>query len=137
DDLRDNTHRGIEGQALKGNNCGGRAFGYRHVPIEDPTQRDTYGRPLVVAVRREIDEAQASVVRRIFEWYADGRSPRWIAEELNREGIPSPGSTWHRDQPIRGWAATAIAGPMAGTGILNNMIYVGRYVWNRSQWVKN
>ncbi|MFI4952899.1 MAG: recombinase family protein [Burkholderiales bacterium] len=137
DDLRDKTHRGLTGQALKGNNCGGRAFGYKHVPVEDPTRRDPFGRPVIVAVRREIDEAQAEVVRRIFGSYAAGASARAIAEALNRDGIASPGSTWNRERPCRGWAATAINGPMAGTGILNNPTYVGTYVWNRAQWVKN
>jgi site-specific DNA recombinase len=137
DDLRAKTHRGLEGQAMKGNNTGGRAFGYRHVPIEDPVKRDPLGRPLVVAVRREVDEVQAEIVRRIFAWYADGKSPRAIAEALNSEGVPSPGSAWNRARPSQGWTASAINGPMAGTGLLNNELYVGRYVWNRSQWVKN
>lgn len=37
-----------------------------------------------------IDEETAPVVRRIFEMYASGISPRKIAETLNLEGIPSP-----------------------------------------------
>jgi DNA invertase Pin-like site-specific DNA recombinase len=32
DNLREKTHRGLVGQALKGNNCCGRLYGYRHVP---------------------------------------------------------------------------------------------------------
>ena len=40
DDLAQKTHRGLAGQALKGNNCGGRNYGYKHVPIEHPTERD-------------------------------------------------------------------------------------------------
>ena len=137
DDLREKTHRGLEGQALKGNNAGGRTYGYRHVPVEDSARRDPLGRPVVVAVRREIDEQQAEVVRRIFAWYADGRSARWMAEQLNRDGVPSPGSTWNRRRSNMGWSATAIWGPMDHTGILNNELYVGRYVWNRSRWTKD
>lgn len=37
-----------------------------------------------------IDEETAPVVRRIFEMYTSGISPRKIAETLNLEGIPSP-----------------------------------------------
>ena len=59
DDLRDKTHRGLTGQAIKGNNCGGRSYGYQHIPIEDPTQTDQYGRLRVVAVKREIDSEQS------------------------------------------------------------------------------
>lgn len=76
DDLAEKTHRGLEGQARAGNNAGGRAYGYSHVPIEDPSRSDSFGRPLVVAMRREIDQAQATVVRDIYEWYTDGFSPR-------------------------------------------------------------
>ena len=37
---------------------------------------------------REIDPAKAEIVRRIFALYADGMSPRDIAQLLNKEGIP-------------------------------------------------
>jgi len=130
DDLREKTHRGLTGQALKGNNCGGRSYGYQHVPELDPHKTDDYGRPVVTAVRREVDSDQARWVRKIFAWYADGHSPRWIASELNRLGVPS----------LRGgtWATSVIYGDMTkGTGLLNNQLYMGRFVWNRSQWVKD
>ena len=110
DDLRETTHRGLTGQALKGNNTGGRAYGYRHVPIEHATERAAFGRPVVTAVRREVDQEQAGWVRRISAWYAEGRPPRWIAAELNRLAVPSP----------RGgcWAQSAIYGDMSkGTWI--------------------
>jgi hypothetical protein len=53
-----------------------------------------------------------------------------IAAELNRRGVVSPrGSTW---------AVSAIYGcANKGSGVLNNELYAGRYVWNRSQWVKD
>lgn len=66
------------------------------------------------------------MVRRIFQWFADGKSPRWIAGELNRLGIPSPGASWARASERlnakrhRGWVATAIHGDRKrGTGILS------------------
>jgi len=79
------------------------------------------------------------VVRRIFEMYADGASPRSIAAALNEEGIPSPGSSWKRAQRRSGgWLASAIHGdPSRGTGILNNPRYVGRVVWGRSKWTRS
>ncbi len=49
------THRGLTGQAEKGNNAGGKSYGYRHVPEYHPTQKDYLGRPIVVKVGREID----------------------------------------------------------------------------------
>lgn len=123
DDLREKTHRGMVGQVLKGNNAGGRTYGFRNVPIEDKSRKDEYGRPVIVAVRRKINPEQAKVVRQIFELYADGNSDRWIAYELNRRGVLSPrGSTW---------VGSAVR-PM-----LRNKLYIGQYIWNRSTLVRN
>ncbi len=66
DDLREKTHRGLTGQALKGFSCGGRVYGYKPIPIEDKARIDEYGRPTIVAVRREIDQEQAKWVRQIY-----------------------------------------------------------------------
>lgn len=123
DDLRDKTHRGMTGQALKGYNCGGRTYGYRNVPIENTTRRDAYGRPMVIAVRYEIDPLQAEQVRQIHTWYAEGYSYSWIADALNRKAIPaSRGGTW------------AMSGVKV---ILENEMYEGRLIWNRREWVKH
>lgn len=130
DDLAEKTHRGLTGQALKGFNAGGRSYGYRHLPILDESRRDEYGRPLVIAARREIEPEQASVVREIFEAFVRGRSPRAIAHDLNRRRIPSPrGSTW---------CISAIYGDRrTGVGILNNPLYAGTVIWNRSRWLRD
>jgi site-specific DNA recombinase len=66
----------------------------------------------------------------IFRWFASGRSPRRIAFDLNRAGIPAPGGT--------GWGASTINGNAArGTGILNNELYIGRLIWNRLRYLKD
>ena len=57
------THRGLEGNILKGEHAGGRCFGYDNV-------RDGE------AVLRQINDTEAAVVRRIFEMHADGGSSR-------------------------------------------------------------
>ena len=130
DDLAEKTHRGLTGRALAGFNAGGRSYGYRHVPILDESTLDEYGRPRVIAARREVDQAQACVVREILEMFASGRSPRAIAHELNRRRVPAPrGGTW---------ALSAVYGDRrTGVGILNNPLYVGRVVWNRSRWARD
>lgn len=114
DDLAKKTHRGLTGRALDGASAGGIAYGYR----------------VTSTGQRAIDEAQAAVVRRIFDEYIAGRSPRKIVEGLNRDGIPAPhGGTW---------AASAVrADRKRAIGILANPLYVGQQVWNRSHWVKN
>jgi site-specific DNA recombinase len=122
------TRRGLEGRAIKGESAGGRAYGYR------PASQSTTGQV-------EIIETEAAVVRRIFELYASGISSRAIAECLNCENIPSPGSAWRRNDTgehakRRGkWVGSAIHGdPKRGYGILNNERYLGRLNWGRLHW---
>lgn len=117
DDLRAKTHRGLTGQVLRGLHAGGLSYGYRSVPVDG-------GHAL------EVDAAQADVVRRIFDAYAGGASCQAIAHALNRERVPAPrGGTW---------AVSGLYGsPRKGSGLLNNELYLGRYVWNRSQWLKD
>lgn len=123
DDLREKTHRGMSGQALKGFNCGGRTYGYRNVPIEDTSRKDQYGRAAVIAVKYEIEPEQAKWVQSIFEWYAKGSSYQKIAARLNELGVPSSrGGTW---------AISAVK------VILENEMYRGQVIWNRREWLKN
>jgi len=78
---------------------------------------------------RVIDDAEAAIVRRIFEAFATGKSPRAIARELNAERIPGPGG--------RPWSDTTIRGhTLRRTGILHNELYIGRLVWNKQRYVK-
>lgn len=116
-DLAKKVHRGLTGQIHRGGYAGGLSYGYRSV--ED-------GR----VQKLEIDEEQARWVRWIFARYADGWSCQRIASELNRQGVKTG-----RDGT---WAVSALYGsPDKGSGVLNNEVYIGRYIWNRSQWVKN
>ncbi|PWC57421.1 recombinase family protein, partial [Azospirillum sp. TSH58] len=79
---------------------------------------------------RRINTTEAAVVRRIFTLYADGMSPRAIARLLNDEGVTGPtGGAW-LDTTIRGQVAR-------GTGILNNVNYVGVLSWGRCEFIKN
>lgn len=117
DDLRAKTHRGLSGQLSRGYHAGGRSYGYR-------STFDGNG------YRLEVDPEAARIVREIFDRYGAGESCQRIAHDLNRRGVRSPrGGTW---------AVSAIYGsPVKGAGILNNEAYVGRVVWNRSQFVKD
>lgn len=115
-DLRDKTKRGLLGRVRKGLSAGGLAFGYR----VDPN---------VIGVRH-IDPAEAAIVRRIFRDFAAGKSPRAIAKQLNAEGVPGPSGKAWRDTTIRGQRDR-------GTGFLNNELYNGKRVWNRTGYAKN
>ena len=103
------VRRGMQGVVRDGRHAGGKPYGYR----------TSATRGLL-----EIDPAQAAVVRRILTEYADGRPPREIAGDLNREGIAPPrGRTWN--------ASTINGSSQRGNGIVRNEIYIGRIVWGK------
>jgi site-specific DNA recombinase len=115
----DNAHkvrRGLVGRVGQGLNAGGKAYGYAPVAGEKG--------------KRIIIEAEAEIVRRIFEEYVAGRTPREIAYDLNEERVPPPRG--------RSWNASTINGNMQrGTGIIQNQLYMGRLVWNKVRMVKD
>ena len=82
-DLAAKTHRGLRGRVEKGKAGGGLCYGYDVVK-----RTDSEGEP--VRGERKINEAEAIVVRRIFWEFAVGKSPRAVATDLNRDGIPGP-----------------------------------------------
>ncbi len=121
--LSEKTHRGLRGRVELGRSGGGLTYGYDVV-------RAPRGDGSVDVGGRSINEAEASVVRRIFESYATGMPPRKIAVMLNREGVAGPRS--------RGWGASTINGNAErGNGIINNQIYIGKLVWNKLKYLKD
>ena len=117
DDLREKTHRGLAGKVDRGFVATGPSYGYRIVRGDGGS-------------RYVVDPGQAAIVREVFRRYAAGAGLQSIVHDLNARGVPAPrGSTW---------AVSALYGaPVKGAGILNNSLYVGRLVWNRSQWLKD
>jgi DNA invertase Pin-like site-specific DNA recombinase len=114
EDIKHKIRRGMAGRVRSGLSGGSLAYGYRTVP----------GKPGA----RAIDEQQAAIVRRIFEEYAAGATPRAIACRLNAEGIPAPqGGTWN--------ASTLNGNGKRGVGMLRNELYVGRMIWGRTRKV--
>ena len=122
-DLADKTRRGLRGRVEAGMSGGGISYGY------DVVRRIGADGSLATG-ERAIDPAQAAIVRRIFEAFAGGLSPKAIALRLNGEGVPGPRGLLWRDTAIRGHRTR-------GTGILNNELYIGRLVWNRLRYVKD
>ena len=122
-DLAAKTHRGIRGRVEDGKSGGGLCFGYNVVK-----QLDARGDP--IRGDREINEAEANVVRRIFREFAAGVGPRTIARTLNEEGVPGPAGKLWSDTTIRGHVKR-------GTGLVNNELYIGRLIWNRLRYIKD
>lgn len=114
--LADKTKRGMAGNIREGKSAGGQGYGYRAVE----------GKPGELA----IVEAEAEVVRRIFDLYLGGMAPRAIAGLLNRECVPAPrGLKWN--------ASTINGNGKRGCGILRNSLYWGLRTWNKNRMVKN
>lgn len=123
--LAEKVHRGQEGRALKGFQPGGKCFGYRNIPIEDHTRMAKYGRAFISGVRLDIHEAEAAIVRRIFEMYAQGNSLSSISKTLNAEGVTPPQAP--RSRRLRAWCPSSIR------EMLRKERYKGVFVWNRTR----
>jgi site-specific DNA recombinase len=108
--LAHNVKRGQNGLVSEGKIPGTLTYGYRCVP----------GKP----GDREIDPAEATVIKRIFNEYAEGQSPRTIANNLNRDGIPAPrgAKRWNYN--------SLICGTSLKRGMIGNPIYRGELIWN-------
>lgn len=83
-DLREKTWRGQLGRALMGKIPGGRAFGYDVVTTTDSAAESGRG-------HRKVNQAEATVVKRIFKEFAGGTSPRALAL------APDAGQRWTAD----------------------------------------
>jgi hypothetical protein len=114
-ELAKKTPRGLEGKFLKGLSAGGRCYGYDIV-------REEIGSKWV------INEAEASVVRQIFEWSAAGYSLKRIAGLLNDRKVPPPQKRKNRSHAT--WCPTAIR------EMLRRELYIGKRIWNRTKFVK-
>jgi DNA invertase Pin-like site-specific DNA recombinase len=105
--IADRTRSALVMRAEHGDPTGGRAYGYR--------------------------EGEADVVREIFELWTAGQSLKQIASTLNARAIPAPGASWTRERRARHgrWLGSCVR------AMLQNDRYVGRLIYNRSQWVKD
>jgi site-specific DNA recombinase len=129
EELAKKTFRGVEQLALNGLHTGGRVFGYRRVPIESSTERDSHGRPVISGVRLAADSDQAATGRRIFERYAAGHSLKRIAVDLNTEGVLSPQP--QKGRIVQSWCPSSVR------HILHNERYRGVVIWGKTQKVRS
>ena len=79
--------------------------------------KDTDGRPIVIGRRLQVVTDKAAIIRRIFDWAADGVGSATILDRLNREGVPATrGKRWNKS-PVD-W-------------LLKIEQYVGRQIWGQ------
>lgn len=124
------TRRGMIGQVMKGFSGGGKRYGYYSEPVYDG-KVDIYGHPSAEGYILKINPVEADVVRRIFKMYGEeGLSARKIVTILNKE-LKETG----HPKPLKGsfWNFVSILGSRRSySGILNNDLYAGLYVWNKT-----
>jgi site-specific DNA recombinase len=85
----------------RGFSTGGMQYGYDKIPVFDPSgAKDADGRPIVIGRRIHINDEEAAVIRRIFEWAADGVGLATIVDRLNREGVPGTGGKRWNKTPV-------------------------------------
>lgn len=82
DNIASRTFEALMVRARSGYNAGGSCYGYKNKWVVEGNikKRTEY----------EIDEAEAQVVREIFQMYAEGEGLRGICKNLNGRGIRSP-----------------------------------------------
>lgn len=105
--IADRTRSALSIRAEAGQPTGGRAYGYQ--------------------------EGESEIVREVFQRWANGESLKVIASDLNRRNIPSPGARWKRSERAKHgrWLVSALH------SLLQNERYIGRLIWNKSQWHKD
>ena len=131
DDLKAKTHRGLEGQALRGWWTGGKCYGYRTRPV------DAAGNPVDPTAGARVDgyqpyvyEPEAGIIRRIFALALEGKSYVEIADTLNKEKAPPP-DYGRREGRTKAWAVSSIQ------AMLKNTRYTGTVTWNKDEFVKD
>ena len=122
DKARQRTHDAMSRKAKAGHVTGGRVFGYDNVPVYG--EADAKGRRTRRHVERQINEAEAAVVRRIFQLCAEGHGMRQVAHQLNAVGAVCPRSQQRRPS---GWAPSSIR------AVLYRPLYRGEIIWNKTR----
>ncbi len=119
---RQRTYDALARKARAGHVTGGRVFGYNNVEILG--EPDAAGRRVRQRVERQVNDAEAAVIRRIFALCAEGAGKTRIAKTLNTERARAPRPQRGRPQS---WAPSSVH------EVLNRPLYRGEVVWNRTR----
>ena len=117
DKARQRTYDAMVRKARAGHVTGGRVFGYDNVEMLGSSGERSH-------VERRINDAEAAVVREIFELCAGGEGLKGIAKRLNAAGATTPRAQQGRPN---GWAPSSVR------AVLHRSLYRGEIVWNRTK----
>lgn len=123
-DGSDRVRRGLKGIIRDGRWPGKIPYGYE----VDHDKTDDNGDRIRGYIK--INPYQAQIIYRIFEEIIAGKSAIQIAKGLNADGIPGPSNIPWKDTVIRG-------NRVLKAGIINNEIYKGILVYNKTNTVIN
>lgn len=124
DDLRKKTMRGLEGQRLRGYSTGESVYGYRSCPVGE-LKLSKKGQPKYEGMVHKINEEEASIIRRIYKEFIEGKSIHEIVQGLNQDKMPTK-----KNRP-GGWATSTIS------RILKNEKYAGHWIWRKTRNVRD
>jgi site-specific DNA recombinase len=122
--IRTETHRGLQGRALAGFATGGRTYGFS--TVQEPNPPD----PEHARKVRVVQPAEAAIVLRVFKMFSEGTALKKVASHLNDEGTAAPHDGGRGNKGARGWGHTTIL------HMLRNEQYVGVWRWNREKWLQ-
>jgi len=114
---RQRTYDAMLRKAKAGHVTGGRVFGYDNVEVLATDGSRSH-------VMRRINDAEAVVVRRIFELCAAGEGLTRITKTLNEDRVPAPRP--QQGRPV-GWAGSTVR------EVLLRPMYRGEIVWNQTR----
>ena len=114
---RQRTYDALERKARAGHVTGGACFGYRNVEVVGVDGRRSH-------VVQQVDQAEAAIVREVFELRESGLGQKAIAKRLNAEGARAPRAQQGR---VQGWCPSSVG------EVLFRDRYRGLIVWNRTR----
>ena len=114
---RQRTYDAMIQMARAGHVTGGRVFGYDNVDVLGPDGKRSY-------VVRTVNEPEAAIVRRIFEWSAAGVGLTGITKRLNEERARAP-------RPQQGRPAAWVSSSVRA--VLRRPLYRGEILWNQTR----
>jgi DNA invertase Pin-like site-specific DNA recombinase len=113
---RQRTYDAMQRKARAGHVTGGRVFGYDNLEVLGADGRRSH-------VERRINDADAAVVRRIFQLCADGYGLTRITKALNADRCPAPRAQQGRPNA---WTGSTVR------EVLQRELYRGVIVWNQT-----